>query len=139
MKRGKRARWAGLVLAMLVVVAVGASSAAVGAPAPQTSVSISGQADWISLNQINVYVTVSGTGGTGFLNVQVVQARPPFAGILGGGGRQIICDGQRRVYPVNVFQGGPGWHLGEAEAFASAFCPTSGSAEDTQTIRITKP
>jgi hypothetical protein len=139
MRRGNGVRSLGSLAAMLGAIALLVSAAAVGAPAPQTSVSISGQADWISLNQINVYVTVEGTGGVGFLNVQVVQARPPFSGILGGGGRQIICDGHRRVYPVNVFQGGPGWHLGEAEAFASAFCPTSGSAEDSNTIRITKP
>jgi hypothetical protein len=136
-KKSRQMIW--LLAATVIAIAVLTAGTAAAQPAPQTSVSISGQADWISLGQINVYVTVEGTGGVGFLNVQVVQARPPFAGILGGGGRQIICDGQHRVYPVNVFQGGPGWHLGTAEAFASAVCPTSGSAEDSQTIRISRP
>jgi hypothetical protein len=130
-----------LLLATLAALAV-LTPAAVAQfpPSQQTSLNISGQADLISPGQIIVYVTVDGNGGVGSVGVNVIQARPPLGANFGFGFTQIICDGQRRTYAVSVFGGGfPGWQLGEAEASASAFCPTSGSDFDTQTIRITRP
>jgi hypothetical protein len=130
---------------MLASVAL-AGSSAFGKPTPsaaqyqQTRLNISRQADFISQGQIIVYVTVRGEGGPGFVSVNVVQARPPFGANFGFGFANIICDGHPRTYAVTVFGGFfPGWQLGEAEASATAFCPTSGSDFDTQTIRITKP
>jgi hypothetical protein len=129
-----------LSVATLVATAVLTPVAAVAQPAPLTTLSISGQADYISQSQINVYVAVKGTGGTGSVFVQVQQANPPFPPQSGFGSTGIICDGQRRTYAVSVFGFGgfPGWQLGEAAASASAFCPTSGSDFDTNSIRITK-
>lgn len=140
MRRVKPARRVWLLAASFVVAAVLGPAVGVAQPAPQTSLSISGQADWISPNQINVYVTVQGTGGPGFVNVEVVQALPPIFGRIGFGGTQIICDGQRHTYAVAVVGGGPaGFQLGEAEASANAGCPSSGSDFATQSIRIRKP
>jgi hypothetical protein len=124
---------------MLGAVAVLAPAAAVAQPSP-TELSISGQADYISQNQIIVYVSVRGSGGTGSVFVQVQQPQPPFPTQSGSGFANIICDGQRRTYAVSVFSFTffPGWQLGEAEASANAFCPSGGDFE-TQDIRITKP
>jgi hypothetical protein len=124
---------------MLGAVAVLAPAAAVAQPSP-TELSISGQADYISQNQIIVYVSVRGSGGTGSVFVQVQQPQPPFPTQFGSGFANIICDGQRRTYAVPVFgfQFFPGWQLGGAEASANAFCPSGGDFE-TQDIRITRP
>ena len=137
MRRPGRLHTLWLLAAALVAVAA-FSSAAAAQPAP-TTVNISGNADYVSQFQINVYVTVLGEGGTGFVNVQVQQARPPFPPQNGSGGTNVICDGQRRTYAVPVFNfmAFPGWQLGEAEASATAFCP-SGTDTDTQSIRITR-
>lgn len=128
--------------AALVAAAAFAPAGAVAQPTQQTSASISGQADWISNNHINVYVTVQGSGGCcGFLNVNVSQATP-FGGANGMGGTQIFCDGQRHTCAVSVFGGGgfPGFQLGEALATAQAFCPGPfPPGSDSRTIRITKP
>jgi hypothetical protein len=116
---------------------------AVAQPAEQTNLSLSGQADYIAPFHIDVYATVQGTGGFGNLFVSVQQPFPPFGTTFGNGNTQVICDGQRRTYAVAVFGSGPfpgpGFQLGEASAFASVFCPTSGSDEESRTIRITKP
>lgn len=147
--RSKSLRFAtalALAPAMLVSLAF-AGSTAFGKPTPaaaqyqqQTRLSISRNADFISQGQIIVYVAVRGEGGPGFVSVNVVQARPPFGANFGFGGTNLICDGHRRMYAVSIFGGFfPGWQLGNAEASANAFCPTSGSDFDTQTIRITKP
>jgi hypothetical protein len=128
------------VAATLAMAAVLTPAAAVAQPAQLTTLKISGQADYISPTQIIVYVTVDGTGGTGNVSVQVQQAQPPFPAMFGFGSTGIICDGQHRKVAVSVFGFGfPGWQLGDAEASAFAFCPTSGSDFDTQSIRITKP
>jgi hypothetical protein len=128
-----------LTAAAVVVLAALAPGAAVAQQAAQTELSISGQADFISQSQINVYVTVRGEGGTGFLSVQAQQTRAPFPPTSGFGSTQIICDGQRRTYGVNVFGSSfPGWQLGDAEASAFASCP-SGTDFETKSIRITKP
>jgi hypothetical protein len=130
------------LLGAALVAAAALAPAGAGAPSQQTSASISGQADWISNNHINVYVTVQGSGGCcGFLNVNVSQATP-FGGANGMGGTQIFCGGQRQTYAVNVFGGGgfPGFQLGEALATAQAFCPSPfPPGSDSKTIRITKP
>lgn len=142
MRQAKRLHALWLLAAIFAVLAVLTPAAAVAQfpPSQQTTLSISGHADYISQGQINVYVTVKGEGGTGFVSVNVVQARPPFGANFGMGSTNLICDGQRRTYAVSVFGGFfPGWQLGQAEASANAFCPTSGSDFDTQTIRITKP
>jgi hypothetical protein len=137
MRRPGRLHVLWLLAAALVAVAA-FTPAAVAQPAPATTLNISGNADFVSSFQINVYVTVQGEGGTGFVSVQVQQARPPFPPQSGSGGTSVICDGQRRTYAVPVFAFTfPGWQLGEAEAFATASCP-SGSDTDTQSIRITK-
>jgi hypothetical protein len=140
MRRARRRHIVWLLVAAFVALAALAPSAAVAQPAAATELSISGQADWIGHFQINVYVTVRGEGGTGFVNVNVQQAQPPLPPNSGFGGTQIICDGQRRTYGVfvgpNAF---PGWQLGEAEASASASCPSSGTDFETKSIRITKP
>jgi hypothetical protein len=140
MSRPRRLHALWLLVAMLVAIAVLTPTAAVAQSAPATTLSISGNADYVSNNQINVYVAVDGTGGTGFLSVQVQQVNPPFPPQTGSGGTNVICDGQRRVYAVSVFsfQFFPGWQLGDAEASANAFCPGSGSDFDTQSIRITR-
>ena len=139
MRRLKPLRALWLLAATLGMAAVLMPAAAVAQPGQQTTLRISGQADYISPNQIIVYVTVAGTGGTGSVQVQVQQAQPPFPPTVGFGSTSIICDGRHRTYAVSVFGFGfPGWQLGEAEASAFAFCP-SGSDFDTQSIRITKP
>jgi hypothetical protein len=138
MRRARRRHIVWLLVAAFVALAAMAPSAAVAQPAPATELSISGQADWIGSNQIDVYVTVRGAGGVGFLVVQAQQTRPPIGTTFGNGGTQVICDGQRRTYAVQLFGFGPGWQLGDAEAFAQADCP-SGSDVETKSIRITKP
>jgi hypothetical protein len=140
MRRSKPLRALWLLAATLGIAAVLTPAAAVAQPAQQTTLSIAGQADYISQNQINVYVTVVGTGGTGFVSVQVQQARPPFPPMSGGGSTSTICDGRHRTYAVSVFGFGgfPGWQLGDAEASAFATCP-SGSDFATKSIRITRP
>jgi hypothetical protein len=136
-RRVRRTRW--LLAAALVAIAVITPAAAVAQPTP-TELSISGNADYISPNQIIVYVTVEGSGGTGSVFVQAQQAQPPFPTQSGFGSTNIFCDGQRHTYAVSVFSGQffPGWQLGEAEASANAFCP-SGSDFETKDIRITRP
>jgi hypothetical protein len=140
MSRPRRLHALWLLVATLVAIAVLAPAAAVAQPAPATTLSISGQADFVSPNQINVYVVVQGTGGLGSVFVQVQQANPPFATQVGNGSTGVICDGQRRTHAVSVFGffSFPGWQLGNAEAAATAFCPTSGSDFDTRSIRITR-
>lgn len=135
--RPLRGLW--FLAATFIAAAVLTPTVGVAAPAQQTTLNISSQADLISGSQILVYVTVQGTGGPGSVFVNVVQARPPFFGIIGNGFAQILCDGRRRTYAVSVFGFSGNVQLGEAEAFANANCPTSGSAAATQTIRITKP
>jgi hypothetical protein len=139
MRRARPRHIVWLLVAAFVALAAMAPSAAVAQPAPATELSIQGQADWIGLNQLSVYVTVRGEGGTGFLNVQVQQTRPPIGTTFGNAGTQIICDGQRRTYGVTLFGFGPGWQLGDAEASAQANCPPSGGDFETKSIRITKP
>jgi hypothetical protein len=134
-----------LALAMFASVALVGSTAfgnanASAAQYQRTRLSIARPADFISQGQIIVYVTVRGEGGVGFVSVNVVQARPPLGANFGFGSTNLICDGHPRTYAVTVFGSFfPGWQLGEAEAAANAFCPTSGSDFDTRTIRITKP
>ena len=136
-RRPRHALW--LLAAALASIAVIIPAGAVAASTP-TDVSISGNADYISPTQIVVYVTVQGSGGTGGVSVQVQQAQTPFPPQSGFGNTAIICDGQHRTYAVSVFsfQGFPGWQLGDAEASASAFCP-SGFTFATRSIRITRP
>lgn len=136
--RPRRGLW--LLGATLIAAAAMVPGGAVAQPAPQNSISISGQADWINNNQITVYVTVQGSGGFfGNIGVNVSQANP-FGGMNGGGGTQIFCDGHRRTYAIAVFGGGSGWQLGQALATAQVFCPNPfPPGSDSQTIRITKP
>ena len=124
--------------AILVLVTALTAAAAVAQSAPQTTVSISGQADYISQDQIIVYITVQGTGGIGAAGVNAQQV-VAFGTTTGGSGVTLICDGKRRTYAVSIVGAGVGWQLGEALAGADANCPASGSDFVSKTIRITKP
>jgi hypothetical protein len=140
-RRPRARRGLRLLGATIAAAAALAPAGAVAQPVQPTSATISGQADWISNNHINVYVTVQGSGGCcGFLNVNVSQATP-FGGANGMGGTGIFCDSQRQTYAVSVFGGGgPGFQLGQALATAQAFCPSPfPPGSDSKTIRITKP
>jgi hypothetical protein len=130
-----------LLAAALVALAVLTPVAGVAAPASQTAVSISHQADYISEAQMIVYVTAQGSGPSfGFVNVNVIQIHPALGSTHGFGSTPIACDGTSRKYAVSVFMaGGTGWQLGEAQASATAFCQSSGFDSDTEIIRVTKP
>jgi hypothetical protein len=97
--------------------------------------SISGQADWISPNHVNVYVTVQGGGGFGGVEVAVNQATL-FGPAAGSGGTPVFCDGQRHTYGVQI--SGGQFTLGEAVATSTGGCP-SGALAASKTIMLRKP
>jgi hypothetical protein len=125
-----------LLAAALLLVALLIPPAAVAAPAAATTLSISGQATWISPGHVDVFITVQGTGGVGGVDVVVDQATP-FGPASGGGGTPIFCDGQRHTYGVQI--SGGAFVLGEALATATGACPVSGAVAASNTIRLRKP
>jgi len=135
MRRGKSLRrfWL-LAVAFLLAAALTPATAAAD-PAPRTTMSISSQAELISPNHVNVYITVQGSGGFGGVDVGVTQATL-FGPANGNGGTPVFCDGQRRTYQVTVFGGN--FTLGEAVATATGGCP-SGALAASNTIMLKKP
>jgi hypothetical protein len=135
MRRGHPSRRFWLLIAALFVAAALTPATAIADPAPRTTMSISGQAELISLNHVNVYITVQGSGGFGGVDVGLTQATF-FGPATGNGFTEVFCDGQRRTYQVTVFGGN--FTLGEAVASATGGCP-SGTLAASNTIMLKKP
>lgn len=85
---------------------------------------------------VQLHVSCDGSFG-GFVNVQVSQSPPENQfPTMGGGGTNVLCDGQQHQVGVNV--GGGGFDVGKAFAVAtlctSLGCPV---ASDSKTNNIT--
>jgi hypothetical protein len=102
-----------------------------------TTVKISQTAQFISSFQINVFVTLSCSGGSAyFVSVDVQQPQGFGFTTHGNGQTSGQCTGAQQKLAVSVFPYDGGWQLGNAVASATACTNACGS--DTKQIRITR-
>ena len=102
-----------------------------------TTVKISQTAQFISSFQINVFVTLSCSGGSAyFVSVDVQQPQGFGFTTHGNGQTSGQCTGAQQKLAVSVFPYDGGWQLGNAVASATA-C-TNACGTDTKQIRITR-
>jgi hypothetical protein len=136
----RRLATAGLVA---VCLSIGAAQPAAAA-APINSVTISGQAVLFgfanSATGVIIEVTALCEGGLGTVTVNVIQAAENNSTGLPANGQSsesVRCDGTRVKVSV-VVTGTLTFNQGTAAATAVLVAP-SGTAEDSQTVRITSP
>jgi hypothetical protein len=102
-----------------------------------TTVKISQTAQFISAFQINVFVTLSCSGGSAyFVSVDVQQPQGFGFTTHGNGQTSGQCTGAQQKLAVSVFPYDGSWQLGNAVASATA-C-TNACGTDTKQIRITR-
>jgi len=127
-----------LVALATAVVAVALPMSGAAAPA-QRHVSIETNAQWgHNFVGVDVQLHVSCDGGfSGFVDVQVSQSPPENQfPTQGGGGTNVLCDGQQ--HQVGVTVNGGGFDIGKAFAFAQLFTPGAPfPATASKTINIT--
>ena len=102
-----------------------------------TTVKISQTAQFISSFQINVFVTLSCSGGSAYFVSVDVQEPQGFGFTTHGNGQTSgQCTGAQQKLAVSVFPYDGSWQLGNAVASATA-C-TNACGTDTKQIRITR-
>ena len=102
-----------------------------------TTVKISQSAQFISSFQINVFVTLSCSAGSGyFVSVDVQQPQGFGFTTHGNGQTSGQCTGAQQKLAVSVFTFDGSWQLGNAVASATACTAVCGS--DTKQIHITR-
>ena len=100
-----------------------------------TTVKISQSAKFISSFQINVFVTLSCSAGSGyFVSVDVQQPQGFGSTTTGHGDTSGQCTGAQQKLAVSVFAFNGSWQLGDAVASATACTAACGS--DTKQIHI---
>ena len=139
----RRPRYLSAVFAIAAFVAlalaVGFAKATPSQPGYQnngpTTVKITQNAQFISSFQINVVLTISCSGGSGyFASVDVSQPQGFGFTTHGNGQTSGQCTGRQQKVVVSVFSFDGSWQIGDAVASATACTAACGS--DTKQIHI---